>query len=64
MRPRRDRVFTITINGLKTYQEPAGNRIAIEVQHDLAVETKGFVRVEEHYIGGARGKEDLESSDV
>ena len=55
MRSAKQRVFDITINGLKTWREPAFERGAIEVQHDIAIETKGFVHVREKYVGGARG---------
>ena len=55
MKAPKQRVFDITINGLKTWREPAYERVAIEVQHDIAVETKGFVHVREKYVGGARG---------
>ena len=54
MRQQRQRVFDITINGKDTRREDARGRVALEVQHDLAVETGAYVRVEEKYIGGAR----------
>ena len=54
MRQPRLRVFDITIAGTQCYREQAGNRIAIEVQHDLAQEHKTSVRVVEKYIGGAK----------
>lgn len=52
------RVFDITVQGLKTWRENAGNRVSLEVQHELATCDERFkgcsVRVQEKYIGGAK----------
>ena len=66
----RQRVFDIVVNGTKSWREPAGTRVAIEVQHDLVTNPERFkgcsVRVLEKYIGGARvprlERESLETS--
>lgn len=56
MRLKRERIFRITLNGQKTWQEPAGNRTTLETQHQLATDNPGLsVRVQERYRGGARG---------
>ena len=58
MRSPRIRVFDIIVNGgsMLERREQAYNRVALEVQHNLAtVEYPGaFVRVIEKYIGGSR----------
>lgn len=54
MRQPRQRIFDITINGLTSYREAAGNRVALEVQHNLATELNSYVRVQEKYIGGSK----------
>jgi len=54
VRQPRQRIFDITVNGTKSWRENAGNRVAIEVQHELAQETGKSVHVTEKYIGGAR----------
>ena len=54
----RHRVFDIYVNGLKSWREPAGVRVALEVQHQLVTDLERFkgqsVRVIEKYIGGAK----------
>lgn len=60
MRSPRHRIFSITVNGKKQWQEDARGRVGIEVQHDLATSPDRFkgqsVRVIEKYIGGARAR--------
>lgn len=59
MRIPRERVLHIVINGRDEWREPAGSRVALEVQHKMATETfpeARSVRVREQYLGGAKAK--------
>lgn len=62
MRIQRQRMFRISVNGTDSWVEPAGSRVAEELQHHLVTEDylRCSVRVAEFYSGGAKPRLVLE----
>lgn len=66
MRIQRQRMFRITVNGTDSWVEPAGSRVAEELQHHLVTEDylRCSVRVKEFYSGGAKPRLVLEDESL